>query len=113
MKKQNDPKVVQDETLKWFGPPWTSYLCVAQYQTDTPERPCSYCEERFDALDSGILLEWDIPIHLECFTHMTMGSAPHQRKECPCFGGYREDLQTTPIRKAAQAAVEEYRNRCS
>lgn len=45
-------------------------------------------------------------IHLECVLRMAVGSVGHQRRECSCFGGTKDDPEGMTRREAARAACD-------
>lgn len=69
--------------MGWFGESWGAPVCNETEHTDTPEGPCTYCEEDFTETSQGILLPFsggpdsppELPYHHACLMQ-TLGIAP-------------------------------------
>ena len=106
-----DTKRTTSLPLRYFGPGVHAYL----EKVDLPDDDliCAWCEEDIDLYDPGFVMDHisgagitDTYYHQECMVRSTIGSVPHQRKECSCHGGCdKEDHMTK--REAARAAMEE------
>lgn len=50
-----------------------------------------------------------MPTHVECFIRIIYGSAAHQLRDCPCFGGAREEPEGLTKRQCATLALSAFR----
>lgn len=66
---------------------------------------CEHCDEPI--LENERDPRFDM--HAECIFRMVAGSAGHQLRECPCFGGTRMDPPGMSRRDAAKLALDTYR----
>lgn len=72
-------------------------------------QPCLHCQEPVQQGEPGRMIitpDGRRPVHRECLLRMLCGSVGHQKMECGCFGGDKEDPIGMTKREAAKAAAE-------
>lgn len=67
----------------------------------TYSRLCAHCTE---TLEPGNPIDPDSIMHEECLVRATIGSVPHQMKQCSCHGGTMEEPTDKTQRQNALAA---------
>ena len=68
---------------------------------------CGYCDERIFDNESYIDTHTR-QFHRECIVRMVVGSAAHQLRECPCYGGLRGDPLGMSLREAARLSADAF-----
>lgn len=66
---------------------------------------CDYCEEEILEFEQATAQGG---LHRECAVRAVFGSAAHQLKECPCYGGDGDDPPGMSDRAAAKLAFETF-----
>jgi len=92
---------------RYFGPTYKKKPDEIQVAVPVG-KICNYCDEQIQADDMGSISLFGHVMHYECEMRLIAGSVGHQRRHCPCFGGYLEDPEGMTKHEAAQAALEEW-----
>ena len=111
------PIEVRRENFGWFGDPWPSGICydddgrlIEEMRKPFPAgESCLYCEEPFQAGDSGKAMPFlsaaagsrVVHVHKECALREVVGSLAHLEYRCSCYGG--ENDQTPGMTLRAEA----------